>query len=168
MANTTIQLKRSGTTANAPAALSFGEIALNYADGKLYYKNATGQIVSFSSGAGADSFGSVNANGTIIVAATSGDILTLIPGSGIAIAGDAIAETITISSTGGTGGGGYYDGNRGSQNPGNYGDIFRIHSNTLSTNVTIYSGNNAICAGPLTIATGQTLTIQTGARSAIV
>ena len=65
-------------------------------------------------------------------------------------------------------GGGYYDGNRGPQNASNYGDIFRIHSNTLSTNVTIYSGNNALCAGPVTISTGQTLTIQTGSRVSIV
>ena len=40
-----IQLKRSGTAAVAPASLAFGELALNYSDGKLFYKNAAGSII---------------------------------------------------------------------------------------------------------------------------
>lgn len=66
--------------------------------------------------------------------------------------------------------GGFYAGNNGEvgQAPA-LGDIFRLHTNTLTSNVTIYSGNNAICAGPINI-TGNntTLTIQTGARVVIV
>ena len=99
MANTTIQLKRSGITSNVPTSLEYGELSLNYADGLLFYKNSTGQIVSFSSGA--DSFGTVNANGTFVVAGAPGSIVTLIPGTGINITGDAINDTITISATGG-------------------------------------------------------------------
>ena len=38
MANT-IKLKRSGTTSSVPTSLDYGELAINYADGKLYYKN---------------------------------------------------------------------------------------------------------------------------------
>lgn len=70
------------------------------------------------------------------------------------------------------GGGGFYSGNNG--DTGNtaggagLGDIFRVHSNTLSANVTIYSGNNAIAAGPLTISGNKVLTIQLGARVSIV
>lgn len=97
MANTTIQLKRSGTVANAPTSLDYGELAINYADGLLYYKNSTGQIVSFSSGG--NSFGTVNANNTFVVSDTPGDILTLIPGAGISIVGDALNDTITIGAT---------------------------------------------------------------------
>jgi len=65
--------------------------------------------------------------------------------------------------------GGYYSGNYGVKAPDNYGDIFRIHSNTLSQNVTILSGNNAIAVGPITV-TGNntTLTIQTGSRVVII
>lgn len=44
MANTII-LKNSGTAASAPATLTFGEVAINYADGKLFYKNSSGTIV---------------------------------------------------------------------------------------------------------------------------
>lgn len=65
---------------------------------------------------------------------------------------------------------GYYAGNNGDKgNATGLGDIFRVHSNTLTQNVTIYSGNNALAAGPITVSgTSTTLTIQTGARLAIV
>jgi hypothetical protein len=104
MANTVIALKKSATPSAAPADLANGELAINYADGKLYYKHANGTIAVFSSGgAGGDSFGTVNAAGTLIVADTAGDILTLEAGSGISITGDAINDKITIAATGGSG-----------------------------------------------------------------
>ena len=65
--------------------------------------------------------------------------------------------------------GGYYSGNYGVKSPDNYGDIFRIHANTLSQNVTILAGNNAIAVGPITISGDPTtLTIQTGSRVVII
>ena len=47
MANV-IKIKNSGTATNAPASLEHGEIAINYADGILFYKNASNTIVSFN------------------------------------------------------------------------------------------------------------------------
>jgi hypothetical protein len=47
MANT-IQIKRSGTTSQIPTSLAYGELAINYADGKLYYRNSSDAIVQFS------------------------------------------------------------------------------------------------------------------------
>lgn len=47
MANTIIQLKNSGATGNVPVALAPGELAINYADGKLYYGNATNNAILF-------------------------------------------------------------------------------------------------------------------------
>ena len=68
-----------------------------------------------------------------------------------------------------TAGGGYYAGNNGEKGGFNSGDIFRVHSNTMTESVTILAGNNAICAGPLNIVgANTTLTIQTGARVTIV
>ena len=66
--------------------------------------------------------------------------------------------------------GGFYAGNNGEVGQqAALGDIFRLHSNTLTQNVTVYAGNNAVCAGPLNV-TGSytTLTIQPGARVVIV
>ena len=58
-------------------------------------------------------------------------------------------------------GAGLYKGNNGET--GNTttgaGNIFRINSQTLSTNTTIDSDENASCAGPLTLGTGVSLTI---------
>ena len=47
MANV-IKLKNSGTANSAPTSLEAGELAINYADGKIYYKNASNAITSFA------------------------------------------------------------------------------------------------------------------------
>lgn len=99
MANTTIQIKKSGTASAVPSVLANGELAINFADGKIFYKNVTGSIVEFSGGTGGNYFGTVNANNTLIVSDTTGDILTLEAGSGINIVGDAINDKITISTS---------------------------------------------------------------------
>jgi hypothetical protein len=48
---TQIQLTRSGTAAAIPTAaeMELGEVALNYADGKLFFKNNSGQIEQLNS-----------------------------------------------------------------------------------------------------------------------
>jgi hypothetical protein len=47
MANTLIQLKNSGASGNTPTTLAPGELAINYADGKLYYGNAVNTPILF-------------------------------------------------------------------------------------------------------------------------
>lgn len=46
---TVIALKNSGTTGNSPAAtdLAYGEFAINYADGKLFYRTASDTLGSY-------------------------------------------------------------------------------------------------------------------------
>jgi len=100
MSNTVISLKKSSTPAAEPTILANGELAINYADGKLFYKHANGTILPFNT-TGGNAFGTVNANGTLVVAGTSEAILTLISGNNISISADAINDTITIDSTGG-------------------------------------------------------------------
>lgn len=94
MANTVIALKKSSTPSATPVNLANGELAINYADGKLFYKAANGTIVEFASGT--NSFGTVNANGTLVVADTTSDVLTVAAGNNISIVGDAINDKITI------------------------------------------------------------------------
>ena len=43
-----IQLKRNGTAAATPSSLLHGEVALNYADGKIFWKDASNVIQSFT------------------------------------------------------------------------------------------------------------------------
>ena len=46
---TPVQLKRNGTPgASAPSSLLHGELAINYADGVLYYKDGSNVIKSFA------------------------------------------------------------------------------------------------------------------------
>lgn len=70
-----------------------------------------------------------------------------------------------VTSTGG-GGGGTFKGENGEINAGG-GDIFRVHQQQLDANVTIDADENALCAGPLTVATGVTLTVTTGGNLVI-
>jgi hypothetical protein len=105
MANTVIALKKSGTPSAEPSSLANGELAINYADGKLFYKSANGTILAISgsggggggNGTSSNSFSTVNANGTLIVSDSPTNILTIISGNDIAIVGDAVNDKITIS-----------------------------------------------------------------------
>ena len=59
------------------------------------------------------------------------------------------------------GGGGFFKGENGSVGDATTGpgDIFRINEQTLNTSTTIDSDENASCTGPLTVASGVTLTV---------
>jgi hypothetical protein len=99
IANTIVLLKKSATPGNAPSALANGEVAINYADGKLYYKNTSGVITYISSGATTNSFATINANSSLIFATSNTDILSIAPGNNITISTNTISKTITINST---------------------------------------------------------------------
>jgi hypothetical protein len=96
MSNTSIQLKKSGISGNTPVDLTHGEVAINYADGKLYYKSSIDDIKYITN---QDSFATVSVNGSLILASSPTDILTLTPGDNISLVGNTITKTITISST---------------------------------------------------------------------
>jgi hypothetical protein len=59
MANT-IKIKRSGTQFDTPSSLEYGELAINYYDGFLFYKDSNGDIQYFIADTG--SFGSSSAS----------------------------------------------------------------------------------------------------------
>lgn len=80
---------------------------------------------------------------------------TVVPGAGT-ITSAMFAPGLVL-------GGGSYLGDSG----GGTADIFRVHEAELNTDVTIAASTNALCAGPLTIATGVTLTVTTGGNLVI-
>ena len=59
------------------------------------------------------------------------------------------------------GGAGFFQGDNGNTGDTTSGkaDIFRTHQQQLDTDTTISSGDNSMCAGPLTVASGVTLTV---------
>ena len=80
-------------------------------------------------------------------------------------AGGAVSATSFAgdgsSLTGIQAGAGYFQGDNGAtgDTTNGKGDIFRVHEAQLDTNVTIAATNNALCAGPLTLATGVIVTV---------
>lgn len=102
MANTKIRLNNSGATGNVPSTLQFGELALNYADDKLFYKRANSQIVAINLGqvgSSSDSFSTINVNSSLILATSATDTLSIVPGNNISITANTVSKTITINST---------------------------------------------------------------------
>ena len=79
------------------------------------------------------------------------------------------AITAAKINSGVTLGGSYFQGENGAVGAtAGKGDIFRVHEKELNTNVTIAATDNALASGPLTVASGITLTISNGGRLAIV
>jgi hypothetical protein len=95
MSNTSIQLKKSGIQGNTPSDLIHGEVALNYADGKLYYKDVLDGISYITN---QDSFSTVSANGTLILASSPTDILSIVAGNNVTIGANTSNKRITIDS----------------------------------------------------------------------
>jgi len=95
IANTILIHKKSGVSGNVPSTLANGELAINYADGKLYYKNSLGTITSISS-SGANSFATINASGTLVFATSNNDILTFLGTNGVSISACSTSKTVTI------------------------------------------------------------------------
>ena len=67
---------------------------------------------------------------------------------------DTSTSTLKRVSASGLGGGKFLG-----ETSGSAGDIIRVHENELNTSVSIDANNNGLAAGPLTIASGVTLTI---------
>ena len=115
-----------------------------------------------TAGTGLSGGGTLNATRTINIANTGVSASTYGSATAIPILTVNAQGQITSASTASVqGGAGYFLGENGAtgDTTNGKGDIFRVHEDTLNTNVTIASGNNALCAGPLTIATGVTLTV---------
>lgn len=99
-----IVLKKSSVVGKEPLItdLEYGELALNYADGRLYFKTADNQIDSFATGGGGsgfvtEAFRTFAVPGqTSIIADTATDTLTLSAQKGIEITTDSSSDTIYI------------------------------------------------------------------------
>ena len=66
-------------------------------------------------------------------------------------------------------GSGFFQGENGDTSQSSKkGDIFRVNESTLNTSVTIASGDNASCAGPLTVSTSGTVNLTVNGNLTIV
>lgn len=78
-----ILIRRSGTPGNVPSALDTGELAINYADGKLFAKNSSNQIIELSyrderarAAISVTGAGSYDSNTGVITIANGGGVIT--------------------------------------------------------------------------------------------
>ena len=95
----TVLIKRSGTANSVPVAgnLSLGELAINYADGNLFYKNSSGSVTviasnKFVSVTGNITGGNINSGG--IVSATGNVIGNYFIGNGSQLTGITVTGTL--------------------------------------------------------------------------
>jgi hypothetical protein len=71
-------------------------LALNYYDGKLFYKNSAGNIAHFYGANNGPSFATANANGSLLIASSPNDTLSFAPANGITITACTSTKTVTI------------------------------------------------------------------------
>ena len=94
-------------------------------------------------------------NGTDYTAGNGSDVILTVGAS----SGDVLeVVAYTTFEVANVSGGGMFKGDNGTVGS-RAGDIFRVNEQTLNTNTTIDADENASCAGPLTLATGVTLTV---------
>lgn len=106
----TLLLKRSSTPNSIPSSgsLEFGELALNYADGNLFYKNAANTVTVIASNQFVSVLGNITGNNisaTTAISATGnvtgGNVLSL---GTISSTGTVTANTVTYTNIAGTNG----------------------------------------------------------------
>lgn len=176
----TIQFSGGDNTTNTDIYLR----TYTTSNGTLSFEGSAGQLFSITNDLANSLFSvsdisgipamDIDANGLITMAVYYGNVAIgrVNAGYKLDVVGTINASAILVNGapiTASGGGGAYFQGNNGNTGTAlGLGDIFRVHSNTLSSNVVIVSGNNATAVGPLTIASGKVLTIQLGARVSIV
>jgi hypothetical protein len=137
--------------------------------GTSFIANTTGAYHTGVVNAASHTTTGVTINATAVALATSA---TIVANGSVGTAGQVLtsnATTVYWSTIASGSGGGYYYGSNGTVgDSNNKNNIFRVNANTLFANVTFASGENGSAAGPLAINSGVILTIQTGARVAIV
>jgi hypothetical protein len=164
---TPLQLYYSTTPTQAPIAanLAAGELAINIADGKLYYKDSSGVVKVLADANESAHLTWDPTNNTLIVDATGSlkiPVGTTAQQPGTPSAGMIRFDT-TISEFLG------YDGSVWAQigggATGGGGDkVFVQNQRIVTTNYTLTTGYNAESVGPITINSGVTVTVPSGAR----
>ena len=87
----------------------------------------------------------------------------------IATADIANSAVTTAKTSGLSAGEGFFQGENGSTSASSKkGDIFRVNESTLNTSVTIAAGDNASCAGPLTVSTSGTVNLTVNGNLTII
>lgn len=102
MANTVIQLKKSIVPGNVPSSLESGEIAINTADGILFYKDPSNVIRTIRTDITTNTYSVLNVNSSLLIATSNSDILSIDSVGAITLTPDSINDKFTIGVKPGT------------------------------------------------------------------
>lgn len=102
MANTVIQLKKSTIPGNVPSSLESGEIAINTADGILFYKDPSNVIKTIRTDTTTNAYSVLNVNSSLLIATSNSDILSVDSVGAITLTPDSINDKFTIGVKSGT------------------------------------------------------------------
>jgi hypothetical protein len=94
----TIKLKNSGTSTNVPSSLEHGELAINYADGKIFYKDSTNTIVHVKDVAISDAAPSSPVEGDMWFESDTADFHIYYDGVWVDVGGSSVAN-ISVGSS---------------------------------------------------------------------
>jgi len=143
---TPIQVYRSATPGATPTAsnLAAGELALNTADEKIFFKNASGTVVSIATGAGTGSVTSVSGTGTVNGLTLTGTVTT---SGSLTLGGTLSNVSLTTQVTGTLP---VANGGTGVTTSTGTGSVVRSSAPSLSSPTM----NNATATGALNIGTG--------------
>ena len=146
----TIQLYYSSTASNTPIAgnLANGELAINIADGKLFYKDGSSAVQVLATKAAAA--GLFTGTGTIQVPA------------GTTASRPTPAQGMFRYNTDLTQFEGYDGSNWGGIGGAQAGGAIQVNKTTATVSYTIASGSNGFSVGPVTLTSGVTVSITSG------
>lgn len=168
---TPIAIYSSSTATNVPLAadLVTGELAINVVDGKLYYKDNAGVVQTIATTSTNSHLSWSAANNTLIVLGTGS--LEIPAGTTAQQPATPAAGMIRFNTTLGEFVG--YDGASwaqigGGATGGGSDKVFVQNQTVVTTNYTLTTGYNAESVGPITVNSGITVTIPSGARWVIL
>jgi len=152
----TIQLYYSSTSTNTPIAgnLANGELAINIADGKLFYKDGSSAVQVLATKSAAS--GLFTGTGTIQVpAGTTASRPT--PAQGMFRYNTDLSqfEGYDGASWGGIGG-------------AQAGGAIQVNKSIATVSYTIASGSNGFSVGPVTLASGVTVSVASGQQWVVI
>lgn len=97
MANTVIKLKKSLISGHVPTDLEHGELAINAADGYLFYKDTSNTIKYITSDTTTNAFSTINVSSTLLLATSPNDILNFSTSNSIILTANPVTNVIDIS-----------------------------------------------------------------------
>ena len=146
-------LDKQTITGNGGASYTLSHAVANNNEIEVFVNNVRQEpgVAYNAAGTALTMTGNVTSSDDFYVVFQGKAVQTVVPPAG--------SITNAMFAAGTTLGGGSYLGDSG----GGLADIIRVHEAQLDTSITVAANTNGLCAGPLTLATGVTITVSSGA-----